>query len=193
MDVLLYRICRPIIKAIMFVLFRPKYVGLNNIPKDGALVLAGNHTNILDCWLLISSTKRTIHFLGKDSLSKGFKGLIFKNLGLIFVNRNIHDKQALNNAKDVLKEGKVIGIFPEGTINRSEGLTLPFKIGAVKMANDTDSYIVPFIITGKYRLIGGNIKVEFLKPYKTKDDLTTENDKLRKLIEKGLVANGNNK
>ena len=193
MDVLLYRICRPIIKAIMLVLFRPKYVGLNNIPKDGALVLAGNHTNILDCWLLISSTKRTIHFLGKDSLSKGFKGLIFKNLGLIFVNRNIHDKQALNNAKDVLKEGKVIGIFPEGTINRSEGLTLPFKIGAVKMANDTDSYIVPFIITGKYRLIGGKIKVEFLKPYKTKDDLTTENDILRKLIEKGLVANGNNK
>lgn len=192
MDVLLYRICRPIIRVIMILLYRPKYVGLNNIPKDGSLVLAGNHTNILDCWLLISSTKRTIHFLGKDSLSKGFKGLIFRNLGLIFVNRNIHDKQALNNAIDVLNEGKVIGIFPEGTINKSSDLTLPFKIGSVKMAHDTGSYLVPFVITGKFKLIGGKIRVEFLKPYKVEEDLTKENDKLKKLIEERLVANNGN-
>ena len=192
MDVLLYRICRPIIRVIMILLYRPKYVGLNNIPKDGSLVLAGNHTNILDCWLLISSTKRTIHFLGKDSLSKGFKGLIFRNLGLIFVNRNIHDKQALNNAIDVLNEGKVIGIFPEGTINKSSDLTLPFKIGSVKMAHDTGSYLVPFVITGKFKIIGGKIRVEFLKPYKVEEDLTKENDKLKKLIEERLVANNGN-
>lgn len=192
MDVLLYRICRPIIRVIMILLYRPKYVGLNNIPKDGSLVLAGNHTNILDCWLLISSTKRTIHFLGKDSLSKGFKGLIFRNLGLIFVNRNIHDKQALNNAIDVLNEGKVIGIFPEGTINKSSDLTLPFKIGSVKMARDTGSYLVPFVITGKFKIIGGKIRVEFLKPYKVEEDLTKENDKLKNLIEERLVANNGN-
>lgn len=192
MDVLLYRICRPIIRVIMILLYRPKYVGLNNIPKDGSLVLAGNHTNILDCWLLISSTKRTIHFLGKDSLSKGVKGLIFRNLGLIFVNRNIHDKQALNNAIDVLNEGKVIGIFPEGTINKSSDLTLPFKIGSVKMAHDTRSYLVPFVITGKFKIIGGKIRVEFLKPYKVEEDLTKENDKLKKLIEERLVANNGN-
>ncbi len=192
MDVLLYRICRPIIRVIMILLYRPKYVGLNNIPKDGSLVLAGNHTNILDCWLLISSTKRTIHFLGKDSLSKGFKGLIFRNLGLIFVNRNIHDKQALNNAIDVLNEGKVIGIFPEGTINKSSDLTLPFKIGSVKMAHDTGSYLVPFVITGKFKIIGGKIRVEFLKPYKVEEDLTKENDKLKNLIEERLVANNGN-
>lgn len=192
MDVLLYRICRPIIKVIMLLLYRPKYIGLNNIPKDGAMVLAGNHTNILDCWLLISCMKRTIHFLGKDSLSKGFKGLIFKNLGLIFVNRNIHDKEALKSAINVLNEGKIIGIFPEGTINKSKDVTLPFKIGSVKMAHDTDSYIVPFVITGKYKIFKRNIKVEFLKPYKVKDDLTEENNKLRSLIEERLVANNGN-
>ena len=104
MDVLLYRIFRPIIKLLMMVIFHPKYIGLDNIPKDGSIVLVGNHTNYLDCILLISCTKRTIHFLGKDSLSKGIKGLIFKNMGLIFVNRNIHDKEALNSAKEVLKD-----------------------------------------------------------------------------------------
>ncbi len=194
MDVLLYRIVRPIIKIIMILLYRPKYIGLDNIPKNGGIVLAGNHTNNLDCWLLISSTKRTIHFLGKDSLAKGFKGLIFKNLGLIFVNRKIHDKDALNKAKEVLKDNKVIGIFPEGTINRGDGLTLPFKIGSVKMSYDTDSYLIPFIITGKYKILNNNLRIEFLKPYKVKEDLTRENEKLRTLIEKRLeVYNGNTK
>ena len=186
MDVLLYRIFRPIIKLLMMVIFHPKYIGLDNIPKDGSIVLVGNHTNYLDCTLLISSTKRTIHFLGKDSLSKGVKGLLFKNMGLIFVNRSIHDKEALKKAIDVLKENKVIGIFPEGTINRGKDITLPFKIGSVKMAHDTNSYLVPFVITGKYKLFGG-VRIEFLKPYKVGDNLTEENDKLRGIIEEKLV------
>ena len=194
MDVLLYRIVRPLIRFLMIILYRPKYVGLDNIPKDGGIVLAGNHTNILDCWLLMSSTKRTIHFLGKDSLSKGIKGLIFKNMGLIFVNRNIHDKESLNSAKEVLKDNKVIGIFPEATINRGNDLTLPFKIGSVKMAYDTNSYLIPFVITGKYKIFNNKLKIEFLKPYKVKKDLTEENNKLRNIIEKRLEeGNGNSK
>ena len=133
MDVILYRIVRPIIRVLMILFFRPKYIGLNNIPKKGKVILAGNHTNNLDCGLIISSTRRTVHFLGKDSLSKGFKGILFKNLGLIFVNRQIHDKEALQAAIDVLNEEKVIGIFPEGTINREKKEpTLPFKIGTFR-------------------------------------------------------------
>ena len=54
------------------IFYRPAYIGLENIPKDGSIVLAGNHTNNLDCILLISSTNRTIHFLAKDELIKGF-------------------------------------------------------------------------------------------------------------------------
>ena len=187
MDVTLYRIVRPIIKIIMKILYRPKYIGLNNLPKEGRLVLSGNHTNNLDCLLLISSTKRTIHFLAKDSLNKGLKGIIFRNLGLIFVNRSIHDKTALNNAINVLEEDKVIGIFPEGTINRElKEPTLPFKIGSVKMAHDTNAPLVPFIITGKYRIFNNNLKIEFLKPIRIKDNLTEENNKLRNIINKKL-------
>ena len=186
MDVVLYRFLRPIIKILMTLIYHPKYVGLDNIPKEGSIVLSGNHTSNLDCCLLISSTKRTIHFLAKDSLSKGLKGLLFKNMGLIFVNRRIRDKKALYSAIDVLKEGKVIGIFPESTINKSKDLTLPFKIGSVKMAHDTDSYLIPFVITGKFKAFGG-IRIEFLKPYKIGDNLTEENTKLRVLIEEKLV------
>ena len=61
-DVLLYKILRPIIKVLFRIIWTPKYYGLENIPKEGRIVLAGNHTNILDSVFLISCTKRNIHF-----------------------------------------------------------------------------------------------------------------------------------
>lgn len=187
MEVALYRISRPFIRLYMFIAYRPKYIGLDNIPENGRIVLSGNHTNNLDCWLLMSCTKRTIHFLAKDSLVKGWKGLIFNNMGVIPVNRKIHDKGALINAEKALEEEKVIGIFPEGTINRERlEPTLPFKIGSVKMAYDTGSKIVPFIITGQYKFFHNNLKIEFLKPITIKNDLGKENDRLRSIISKKL-------
>ena len=181
----LYRIIRPIIKKIFCFVDHPKIKGIENIPKKGKIILAGNHTNNLDCILLISSTKRTIHFLAKEELMKGPKKIIFKNMGIIPVNRKIHDKNALNNAIEILNEDKVIGIFPEGTFNRTKETILPFKIGAVKMASTTSSKIVPFIITGKYKpFIKNDLKIEFLKPIQIpkEKDLTTYNEKLMNII-----------
>ncbi len=187
---LFYRTIRPIVKGFIRFCFRPTYVGLENIPSSGRVVLGGNHTNNFDSMLLLSCTKRVIHFLAKDSLTKGILGPGFKAMGIIPVNRAIHDKDALKSAKNTLKEEKVIGIFPEGTINRTDDIIMPFKIGCVKMAHDTDTPIVPFIITGEYKLFKKSVKIEFLKPYKIKsDDLTKENEKLMKIISKKLEQN----
>lgn len=187
-DPLFYKIVRPIIKLFVKLVFHPTYIGLDNIPKEGPYVLSGNHTNNFDCILLVSSTKNVIHFLAKDSLMKGFKKIIFTNMGIIPVNRSIHDKNALNSAINALKEKKVIGVFPEGTINRTNDIVMPFKIGSVKMAHDTNSYLVPFIITGKYKIFKNDLTIEFLKPYKIKsEDLTKENEKLMMLISKKLM------
>lgn len=191
---LLYKIVRPIIKFIMKYIFKARYIGLENIPLTGRVVLAGNHTNNLDCLLIISSTKRVVHFLAKDSLVKGIKKIIFNNMGIIPVNRKIHDSDALNSAKNVLKEEKVIGIFPEGTINKTHDIIMPFKIGSVKMACDTDSYIIPFIITGKYKFFSKDLKIEFLphyKPKSTDNDLKEANEKLMKIIENKLKEKRN--
>jgi len=178
---------RPIITFLIKLVFRPKYLGLENIPKSGKIVLAGNHTNNIDCWLLISCTKRCIHFLAKDSLNKGLKGYMFRGMGIIPDNRKIHDKGALNNAINGLNEGKCIGIFPEGTINRTDDIIMPFKIGAVKMAYDTDSYIIPFTIKGKYKIFNNGLTVEFLKPFKpTHKDLDIDNEKLMEIISNNL-------
>ncbi len=181
-DVILYRITRPLIKVFMKIFFRPTYIGTELIPTDVNFILAGNHTSYLDPLLLMSSTNKTIHFLAKDSLAKGIKGLLFRSMGIIPVNRKIHDKNALKTAEEELLNKKVIGIFPEGTINRTEEVTIPFKIGAVKMAQDTDTLLVPFTITGKYKLFRKSVVIEFYSPYKVKEELTIENDRLRNFI-----------
>ena len=181
-DSLLYRILRPLIKLITNVFLTPKYIGLENIPKEGSIVLAGTHTNILDCFLLISSTKRNVHFLAKDELWKGPKKILFSNMGLIPVNRRQKDHNALELAEKYLNNGNIIGIFPEGTTQKNRGL-LPFKIGAVKMAYDTNTKIIPFVIKGKYKLFSRNLKIIYGKEINITDkNLDKENERLRNII-----------
>ena len=146
---ILYIIVRPIITFLFKIFFTPKIIGSKNIPTEGRIILAGNHTSNFDCLLLISCTKRPIHFLAKKELWKGFKKIIFNNLGLIPVDRKNKNHNALVSAEEYLDNEMLIGIFPEGTTEK-EGKMLPFKIGAVKMSKYTDSRVVPFAITGKY-------------------------------------------
>ena len=175
-------IAKPILYIFVKFFIRPKIIGLDKIPKKGRIVLAGNHTNNLDSVMLVGIIPRVIHFMAKDSLYKGIKKILFSNMGIIPVNRKIHDKNSLYKAIELLNEDKVIGIFPEGTINRTNNIILPFKIGAVKMAHDTNSQIIPFTIKGKY--FSSNLKIEFLDPIKIKDenDLTQENKRLENII-----------
>lgn len=187
MDTLFYKIVRPIVAVIFKILYRPTVIGKENIPEDGGLVLAGNHTKWLDPIMLIATTKRQIHFLAKDELFHGKTKLIVKGMGCIPVNRKIHDKDALNLGYKTLENGKAIGIFPEGTINRTKDIIMPFKIGAVKMANKTSSKLIPFTITGKYKLFKKSIRIEFFKPIITGDNLTEENEKLMNIISSNLI------
>lgn len=189
----LYRILRPLIWILMRIVFRPKYIGLENIPATGRVVLAGNHTSFFDCVLIISTTNRTVHFLAKDSLMKGFKKILFGNMGIIPVNRAIHDKNALPAAIDALNNDEVIGIFPEGTINRTDDIIMPFKMGAVKISSATKADIVPFTITGGYKVFGKQRPtIEFMKPIRAKHkDLDKDNQILMDIISKKLEEKRN--
>lgn len=180
----LYIIVRPIINVLFKIIFIPQIEGTENIFKSGKIILAGNHTSNMDCLLLMSSTKREIHFLAKVELFKGLKGLIFKNMGLISVDRTKHNEYAIEEAKRYLDNNEVIGIFPEGTTEKGAGL-LPFKYGACRIASISNSQIIPFVITGKYRPFR-KIKIKFLKPIKIGKDLDKENKRLYEIIKKEL-------
>lgn len=183
-DATLYKIIRPIITILFKTFYRPKIVGVENIPKEGKVILAGNHTNILDSALLISSTKRNIHFLAKIELTRGFKKIIFNNLGLIPVDRSKKTNSGvINTTKKYLEKDLVIGIFPEGTTEKGCGYLLPFKIGAVKISYDTKTEIIPFKISGEYKLFSKNLKIIFDKPYMAKKDLDKSNKELYNIID----------
>ena len=184
---LVYRIVRPIVTLFIKIVYRPTITGTNNINKKGPVILAGNHTNNFDSLFLMSSTKRTVRFLGKHTLFKGVKKYLFKSVGVIPVNRNIRDKSVIPSSVAVIEKDGVIGIFPEGTINRTNGIIMPFKMGAIKIAELTGASIVPFVINGEYNIFGNKLKIKFLKPIKVESsDLEKENERLMKIIEEEL-------
>ena len=187
METIFYKIVRPIVKGLFYILYRPTVVGLENIPTTGPIVLAGNHTKQLDPIMLVAVSKRQIHFLAKIELFKGFTKPIVKSMGAIPVNRKVHDGKALESAIECLKNDYCIGIFPEGTINRTDDIIMPFKKGAIKMSKESKAILVPFVITGKYKLFKKSIKIEFLKGRKVTTELDIENEKLMNDIKKVLL------
>lgn len=181
MNDMFYKCVRPIL-YVFIRLYRPTYIGLENIPKDKSFILVGNHTSYLDPILVASTTKECVHFFAKDSLYKGFKKPLFKALGIIPVNRSIKDKNALNMGIKYLNNNKVVGIFPEGTINKTNNKIMKFKYGAVKMSKETGKLIVPFAINNKYKLFKKSVSIEIGTPYLVKDNLENENENLMNIV-----------
>ena len=181
-DKLFYKIVRPLL-VLYIKLYKPTVINSKAIKESGSVILAGNHTSYNDPLLVAYATKRQVHFFAKDSLYKGLKKVIFKGLGIIPVNRKIKDRNSLNMGIKALNNNLVVGIFPEGTINKTNDVIMPFKYGAVKMAKETNTTIVPFAITHKYKLLKKSVKIEFGDSYIVEDnDLTIENEKLMKIV-----------
>lgn len=170
-------------------IFRPTIIGKEKIPQEGPIIIAGNHTHFFDCLTVANSTKRCVHFLAKSELMKPPLKWIFAPFGIIPVDRNGRDRSALHNAINVLKSGMVIGIFPEGGVNEMRGTVKPFKFGAVKMAEKTGAQIVPFVVSGKYKILRKSkkgIKIEFFDPITVGDDLESTNKQLWEIVNNGV-------
>jgi len=185
MDSRLYQILRPIVVVLLKGIYRIKVINKDIIPKDGPIIFVGNHKHNFDFISLLCGTKRTIHFLAKKELIDKH-GWLFSKLGIIPVDRSSKNKEAMKIAIDILNKGEVIGIFPEGTFNKTEYIIMPFKYGAVKIASVTNATIIPFAITGEYKVFRSGLKIEFGEPYKVidKKDLTKENIKLMNKVVK---------
>lgn len=192
--IIILKILRPLIRFVSKYALCAEFYGTENIPKSGGVILAGTHTHIFDCLLLISIPNRIPHFLVKKELYKSKIGAwFFGNSGTIPVDRSKKNPDAMKNAKDCLYNNKVIAIFPEGTINRSENNLLPFKYGATKLSIDTKSVIVPFVISGKYKFFRKSVSITFLKPLNIDDDIVKYNNNLMTVIEKEIVRRKNEK
>ena len=178
-----YKIIKPILGFVFKVYYNPKVIGKENIPKDGSIVIAGNHKHVMDQCGIIISTKRVVHYMAKKEYFDSKFAWFFKWSGCISVNRSIHDEEAKEKALNVLMDGGALGLFPEGTRNKTDAFLLPFKFGCVSMAKKTDAYIVPFSVTGDYKFRSKNLVYRIGKPFKvTKMELPDANKRLEKAI-----------
>ncbi len=184
---ILYKTCKVIYIVLLKILFRPQVYGKENIPQEGALIFAGNHKHAVDPVVVMSSTKRRVHYMAKEELFKGLHGVLFKKIGLIKVHRGKSNPIAIIEAENILQNGETIGIFPEGTRNRSKNELLKFRYGAVRLAKKTNTKIIPFAIRGKYRLFRKCVELEFDKPMDvSKMELEEANRYLEKQVLKLL-------
>ena len=179
---LTYKILRPILGPIFKWYYHPTIIGKENIPKEGPILIVGNHKHLYDQCLAIISTKRPIHYMAKKEYFDGKFAWFFKLVGCIPVDRSKKDPHATEEALKVLNNGWALGLFPEGTRNKTKEFLLPFKFGTVSMAKKTNATIVPFGITGDYKFRSKNLTIRFGKPYKIEQDLETENKKLERIV-----------
>lgn len=264
-DMQAYKILKPILGFLYKIWYNPKIIGKENIPSNGPFVIVGNHIHIMDQCNVIISTKRPIHYMAKKEYFESKFAWFFRAVGCIPVDRSKKDEEATTSALEVLKNGKVLGLFPEGTRNKLkeerikelydlyeddltfedfikkvknnktsqinyleelltnkvitkeefldnlkdaddflkdlvlnhrltkeeyyEHFLLPFKFGAVSLASKTESYIVPFVITGKYKFRSKDLTINIGKPFQPESDLEKANFHLREEMKNLIKEN----
>lgn len=140
---ILYKIVRAIFKFYFHVFNRLIIKGQENEVPEGSLIVFGNHYSNLDVFLMAVALKRQIRFMGKHTLFKTpVVGAFARACGAFPVDRTRVDLTATKTALKILKNGEVLGIFPEGTRIKGDKISDP-KGGIAMFAWKTKSPVLP--------------------------------------------------
>ena len=146
---LLYKSTQKAVTGILRTVFRARVTGLENFPATGPVIVASNHLSFLDS-IIISAKAEYVNTPGpRGKMMKAF----FEAVDIIPVNRSDRSEslKALDIALEKLQEGKVFGIYPEGTRSR-DGYLYRGKIGVAWLAHMTGAPVVPVGLIGTDRL-----------------------------------------
>ncbi|MBQ0829747.1 1-acyl-sn-glycerol-3-phosphate acyltransferase [Streptomyces sp. RG38] len=153
---------KAVLGPLMRLMFRPRVEGVERIPGDGPVILAGNHLTFIDSVILPIVCDRQVFFIGKDEYvtGKGLKGRLmawfFTGVGMIPVDRDggRGGVAALMTGRRVLEEGNVFGIYPEGT-RSPDGRLYRGRTGIARLTLMTGAPVVPFAMIGTDKLQPG--------------------------------------
>jgi 1-acyl-sn-glycerol-3-phosphate acyltransferase len=164
---------------LLAILGRPKIEGLEYVPQSGPAILASNHLAVMDSFYLPLVVRRRITFLAKSEYftGTGFKGWLsrwfFTAVGQVPIDRSSADtaQAALDTAERVLGEGKLLGMYPEGT-RSPDGRLYKGKTGLARLALETGVPVIPVAMIGTNKvnppgtsmLRFGKVTVRFGKP-----------------------------
>lgn len=158
-----YRIFRGFFRAIFSLVFRWQVIGRDHIPKEGPVILCANHISLWDPPLLGSGIERQVFFMAKEELFRiPLISFLITKFGAFPVKRGAGDRAAIRSTLKLLEEGKIFGIFPEGTRSKNgeigEGMT-----GVAMFALKSQAQVIPVAIIGPYRLFH-RVKIVYGKP-----------------------------
>src|SRR3954463_1028429 len=143
-------ITRAILKPFLLAFFRTQRVGREHVP-DGAVILASNHRSFLDPFIVGICLNRPVYFVAKKELfDKRLTGWFLNCLGAFPIRRGESDEESVETAKQILKRGDALVIFPEGTRIREGALGSP-KRGVGRLALESGAPVVPVAVHGTER------------------------------------------
>lgn len=147
-----YKIFKMLCRLWFGMILRTRVIGLENIPKDGAFILAANHVSNWDPPFLGTFMTREVCYMGKEELFKNpVMAWACRNLHVFPVKRGAADKTAIKTAVKILKDGKCLGIFPEGTRSKT-GKLGKAEAGVSLIAAMTKAPIIPAAIVNTEKI-----------------------------------------
>ncbi len=141
------QILRKLTQLLVFLFIRLSLKGKENIPKEGAALLVLNHLGDADGVIAVALINRPLDFLAKSELYDfPILGWLLQAYGLIWVHRGQPDRRALQAAAEGLKEGRLVGIAPEGRESVTGALE-EGAFGAAYLAYKTGAAVIPIAYT----------------------------------------------
>jgi len=131
-----------------FVFHRVRFIGKHRVPRDGAVVLASNHTSALDPFVLQAGLNRKARWLMLTAYLLWPARPLWRAIEPIALDRESSDSVKLRSVAQELRHGELVGIFPEGGLQRSVRQLQPFQPGAAVMARLGKAVIVPAWVAG---------------------------------------------
>jgi 1-acyl-sn-glycerol-3-phosphate acyltransferase len=171
--------------------FRLRVTGAEHVPGEGAAIIAPNHKSFFDSFFIAVCTRRQLRFMGKSELFEGRKGSLLLKLGAFPVRRGQSDTEAIETAREILRQGGLLALFPEGTRVRDPDELGNPKRGAGRLALETGAPLVPCAISGTEKLFAGpfpkpkRVQVAFAEPIDVGEEASTP-DEAGELVESTL-------
>jgi len=188
---LLYIIAKFIFLIIFKLFFRQKVTGQENIPQDGPFIIVANHSSLLDPVILGVSVKPKVIFVAAAYLFEiHWLGYLLRKANSIPV-QGENDISSLKRALKILQKGGVLGIFPEGGVDRQKN-NLPIKAGAAFLATRVGVPIVPVKIKGADKVLPrgakfvrslSKIEVEIKKPIYCSRQTHKDKEIIKRVVE----------